>query len=75
MNRQCEVDFKLPNGVVLPRGTHIGVAAGANALDPNLVENAEEFDGFRFEKLRSLPGNETKYQVRITLGTLSWLRY
>lgn len=66
MNRRCEVDVKLSNGLVLPKGTHIGVAAGANALDESLFENASEFDGFRFERLRSQPGNEAKYQVRLT---------
>ncbi|OCK94106.1 putative cytochrome P450 [Cenococcum geophilum 1.58] len=74
MNRQCEVDLKLSNGLVLPKGTHIGVAAGANALDPALLDNVEEFDGFRFERLRSLPGNESKYQFVTTndLDQLHW---
>ncbi len=63
MNRKCEVDVRLSNGLVLPKGTHIGVAAGANAFDPEYNENASEFDGFRFEKLRSKPGNDNKYQV------------
>lgn len=74
MNRQCEVDVKLSNGLVLPRGTHIGVAAGANALDSKLFENVDHFDGFRFERLRSLPGNDAKYQFVTTHDTdqLHW---
>lgn len=74
MNRQCEVDVKLSNGLVLPRGTHIGVAAGANALDEALFENAGEFDGFRFERLRAQPGNDAKYQFVTTHNTdqLHW---
>lgn len=63
MNRRCGTDIKLSNGVVLPKGSHIGVAAGPNALDPDLFENSSEFDGFRFDKLRTIPGNDNKYQV------------
>ena len=70
MNRKCEIDLKLSNGIILPKGTHIGVAAGANALDPDFNENASEFDGFRFEKLRARSGNDNKYQVGIVISHL-----
>lgn len=63
MNRQVEQDITLSSGITLPKGTHIGVAAGPNALDAELFEDPERFDGFRFEKLRALPGNDNKYQV------------
>jgi len=74
MNRKCEVDITLSNGIVLPKGTHIGVAAGANALDPAFNEKALEFDGFRFEKLRAVPGNDSKYQLVTTndIDQLHW---
>ena len=64
MTRKCQVDIKLSNGIVLPEGTFIGVAAQANALDPQCFDKPDEFDGLRFEKLRSLPGNDNKFQVR-----------
>lgn len=70
MTRKCRVDIKLSNGIILPKGTHIGVAAGANALDSQYFDKPDEFDGFRFEKLRALPGNDNKYQV----GELEQLR-
>ncbi|KAF1990339.1 putative cytochrome P450 [Aulographum hederae CBS 113979] len=74
MNRQCETDITLSTGLVLPKGTHIGVAAGANALDASFFPNADQFDGFRFERLRSLPGNESKYQFVTTsnVDQLHW---
>ncbi|KAF2871561.1 cytochrome P450 [Massariosphaeria phaeospora] len=67
MNRQVEQDLKLSNGLTLPKGAHIGVAAGSNALDPELFPNPMEFDGLRFLKLRERPGNENKYNF-VTTG-------
>jgi cytochrome P450 len=63
MNRQVEKDVQLSNGTVLKKGSHIAVAAGPNALDPQLCDNPHEFDGLRFFRLRQLPGTEHKYQV------------
>ncbi|KAG9606124.1 cytochrome P450, partial [Aureobasidium melanogenum] len=67
MNRQVEREITLSNGVVLPKGVHNGVAAGPNALDPELFDDPEHFDGLRFAKLRALPGNDNKYQF-VTTG-------
>ncbi|KAH7381517.1 cytochrome P450 [Pyrenochaeta sp. MPI-SDFR-AT-0127] len=67
MNRQVEQELKLSNGLTLPKGAHIGVAAGSNALDPELFPNPMEFDGLRFLKLRNLPGNDNKYHF-VTTG-------
>jgi cytochrome P450 len=75
VNRQVERDFRLSNGIVLEKGTHIGVAAGPNAVDPELYEEPLRFDGLRFLKLRELPGNENKYSVgghRFTPCFLVW---
>ncbi|GAB7356604.1 hypothetical protein MBLNU459_g7330t3 [Dothideomycetes sp. NU459] len=66
MNRQVEQDVTLSSGITLPKGTHIAVAAGPNALDPELFDDPETFDGCRFEKLRALPGNDSKYQFVAT---------
>ena len=63
MTRKCRTDIKLSNNITLLKGTHIGVAAGANALDPQYFDDPDTFDGFRFSKLRALPGNDNKYQV------------
>ncbi|KAJ9612674.1 hypothetical protein H2204_015015 [Knufia peltigerae] len=58
--------LNLPSGHVIPRGERIMVRAHTLNLDPALWENPDTFDGFRFERLRSAPGNELKYQHTTT---------
>lgn len=58
--------LSLPSGHVIPRGERIMVRAHTLNLDPALWENPDKFDGFRFERLRSAPGNELKYQHATT---------
>ncbi|KAL2412774.1 Cytochrome P450 monooxygenase ataF [Exophiala dermatitidis] len=58
--------LSLPGGYVIPCGERVMVRAHTLNLDPQLWENPETFDGFRFEKLRSIPGNELKYQHATT---------
>ena len=43
------------------------MAAGSIAADANLWPNPDDFDGFRFEKLRLEKGSENKYQL-VTTG-------
>ena len=66
-DRKVTSDLTLPDGTVLPRGTYIATASSEINRDPTLWENPDEFDGFRFEKLRQKPGNENKYQF-VTTG-------
>ncbi|KAL4913034.1 cytochrome P450 [Aspergillus aurantiobrunneus] len=60
--------LKLPSGHAIPQGTRVMVRAHTLNLDPNLWSNPSTFDGFRFSKLRELPGNALKYQ-HATTGT------
>jgi len=73
MNRKMLGSVKLSNGTILPKGSFIGMANGGVARDPKLFENPDEFDGFRFEKLRQQAGAENKYQY-VTTGrdSLAW---
>ncbi|KAJ5249274.1 hypothetical protein N7468_000725 [Penicillium chermesinum] len=60
--------LKLPSGHIIPCGMRVMVRAHTLNLDPTLWPNPSVFDGFRFSKLRELPGNTFKYQ-HATTGT------
>ena len=49
--------FTFSNGVTIPAGTHIAIATKAIHTNEGAYENATEFDGFRFAKLRESEGN------------------
>ncbi|KAF8471577.1 cytochrome P450 [Russula ochroleuca] len=51
--------FTFSNGVAVPAGTFVAIPASAAHTDERIYPNANEFDGFRFSKLReteSVPG-------------------
>lgn len=56
-------DFKLPTGILLPKGTHIGVATVCASADPANFEDPLTFDGMRFYKLREQEQNKNLFQV------------
>lgn len=64
-NRATMVPITLSNGLYLPKGTMLAVPVSQIAHDPNIWDAPEKFDGFRFEKLRNVPGQSSKYQVRL----------
>lgn len=49
-------DYALSDGFVIPKGTTIGVPTQAISMDPDVYEDPEVFDGFRFVKLRDESG-------------------
>ncbi len=49
--------FTFSNGVTVPAGTLVGVPAAAIHTDEGIYPNPEEFDGFRFVKLRERDGD------------------
>jgi len=56
-------DIKLSDGTILPAGSFTATNLWSTNFDTEIWgENAKEFDGWRFENLRKLPGNEHKYQ-------------
>jgi cytochrome P450 len=57
--------LKLSNGMTLPAGTLIAVPASATHRDEIYHTNPEEFDGFRFAKLREEEGDPmtNRYQA------------
>jgi cytochrome P450 len=46
-------DYKMSDGFVIPKGTTIGVPAQAIAMDPDLFDEPERFDGYRFSNIRA----------------------
>ncbi|KAI9440515.1 cytochrome P450 [Lactarius indigo] len=56
MGRIALRPFTFSNGVTVPAGTLVAVPSAAVQMDREIYPNAEEFDGFRFMKLRKRDG-------------------
>ena len=56
MTRLVLQPFMFSNGVTIPPGTLVSVPANATQTDETIHENPNEFDGFRFAKLREKEG-------------------
>ncbi|KAI1176314.1 cytochrome P450 [Nemania sp. FL0916] len=54
--------LKLSSGHVIPCGETVAGPNHAINFSPKIYPNATEFDGFRYSKLREVPGNESKHQ-------------
>lgn len=52
--------YRFSNGVVLPKGAIVGVPVGGIHMDDKIYERANDFDGFRFSKLREREGDNPK---------------
>lgn len=63
MSRKVQSDITLSDGMVLPKGCLVACDSWSATRDPELWDQPEKFDGFRFEEMRSIPGNEARYQV------------
>ena len=57
--------FAFSNGVTVPAGTLVSLPASATHTDEMIYPNPDEFDGFRFAKIRESEGNSTtsSYQM------------
>ena len=64
MSRLALRPFTFSNGVTVPAGTIVAVPASSTHTDERTYSNPDEFDGFRFAKLRSIEGHTatSKYQ-------------
>ena len=54
-------DVTLKDGIFIPKGTKIEIAAGAIDRDPNKWPNPLSFDATRHLKARERPGHEHKH--------------
>jgi len=69
-------DFCFSDGFVVPAGTQVGVPAQAIAMDPELFENPEVFDGFRFATIRSSSkDNESEGRLQWAASNLSSMAF
>ena len=59
-------DIMLDDGTRIPKGTLIGAAAYPTHHDDTNYRNAEEFDPFRFCRLRENEGEDLKHQFHGT---------
>ncbi|TDZ36951.1 Cytochrome P450 monooxygenase paxP [Colletotrichum spinosum] len=58
----AENGITLSDGLHLPKGTVLTVPSSQVSHDPDVWEDPETYDAFRFEKLRSVSGNKFNYQ-------------
>ena len=74
-NRLTLRPFTFSNGVTIPEGTLISLPTKATHMDEILYENPNEFDGFRFAKLRESEGDAVTNRHRLISASatnLSW---
>jgi cytochrome P450 len=67
MSREVLKPITFSDGTILSKGIFVAMPAHQLNMDSKLWENPEEFDGFRFEKLRAKEGNDNKFQF-VTTG-------
>lgn len=53
--------YRFSNGVVVPEGTIVAVPVEAIHRDDSIYERPDEFDGFRFSRLRENVGDLPKF--------------
>ena len=78
MNRHALRPLKLSNGMTIPAGTFVAVPVSAINRDGTTYSNPDDFDGFRFAKLREEEGGimTSKYtcseHVNFGIGRHKW---
>ncbi|EEB86770.1 hypothetical protein MPER_16151, partial [Moniliophthora perniciosa FA553] len=75
--RKTLVPYKFSDGTVVPAGVTIAAAPTAVHLDPAIYEDPEEFDGFRFYRLRMQATADSPEEVkhRLTSTSVEYLGY
>ncbi|KAK2799476.1 hypothetical protein FQN50_008448 [Emmonsiellopsis sp. PD_5] len=65
MSRLANDDVRLSDGTVIPKNS-ITVTSSHRMWDPAIHENPEKWDGYRFYKMRQVPGQENSSQFVTT---------
>ncbi len=68
MGRLAMRPFTFSNGVTVPAGTLVAVPTGVINQDGETFPNPEEFDGFRFAKLRERDGPDVARHQALSLS-------
>jgi cytochrome P450 len=63
--------FTFSNGVTVPAGTLVSIPASTTHTDERIYPNPDEFDGFRFAKLRESGEEDTMTSRYQTVSTSS----
>lgn len=62
MRRSVTQDFKLSNGTVIRKGQMV-VTDSTHMWDSEYYEDPDKFDGYRFLRMRRVPGKENQGQL------------
>ncbi|EPS27178.1 hypothetical protein POX_e06156 [Penicillium oxalicum] len=65
MQRMALEDVVLPDGLIIPKGTSLFVSA-CHIIDASIWPNGDQFDGYRFLKLRRKEDNRALYNFTST---------
>lgn len=69
MTRGVLKDFTFSDGTTVPAGSFVLVPMYAMYKDNDIFPNAEQFDAFRFSKLRAQEGQDNRHQFVTTSTT------
>jgi len=75
MNRLALRPFTFSNGVTVPAGTLVAIPASAAHEDERNFLNPQEFDGFRFAKLRESGGDDAVGRYRTVSASSEQLAF
>ena len=66
MGRVAKKDYTFADGTFIPQGTTVCVNCTPAHNDPEKYDNPDQFDGFRFAKMRLLQDGTRKYDMVTT---------
>ena len=75
MTRQALRPFTFSNGVTVPAGTLVAIPACAAHTDEESYPNPDEFDGFRFAKLRESEWDTVTSRYRAVSTSSEYLAF
>ncbi|KAB8236161.1 hypothetical protein ETB97_006987 [Aspergillus alliaceus] len=65
MHRVATKNIKLSDGTIIPKGANLMVSSHRRK-DPAYYENPEEYDGYRYLRMRQQQGEESRHQLTTT---------